>query len=107
LVSVTIEGVSDPDNDPLTVTIDAIQQDEPINGLGDGDTQPDGFGLGMATAELRAERSGTGNGRVYLIGFTASDDKQTSCSGIVTVGVPHDKKDIPVDDGGRYDSTQP
>jgi len=39
--------------------------------------------------QLRAERSGTGDGRVYRISFTASDGKD-NCSGTVFVGVPHD-----------------
>jgi hypothetical protein len=38
---------------------------------------------------LRAERSGTGDGRVYRISFEASDGTAT-CSGTVSVAVPHD-----------------
>jgi hypothetical protein len=109
LISVTIDGITDPDSDPVTIVIDSIQQDEPVNGFGDGDTSPDGFGVGTAQAELRAERSGTGNGRVYIISFTASDDKAASCSGVLSVGSPHDlgANKIPIDDGLRFDSTQP
>jgi hypothetical protein len=55
---------------------------------------------------VRAERSGLGNGRVYKIAFTASDGKGGTCAGSVTVGVPHDVKDLPVDDGQAYDSTK-
>jgi len=81
-------------------------QDEAVNGLGDGDTSPDGFGLGTAVAQVRAERSGLGNGRVYIINFTASDDKESSCTGSITVGVPHDKSSSDViDDGVRFNST--
>ncbi|OYV67413.1 MAG: hypothetical protein B7Z74_09625, partial [Deltaproteobacteria bacterium 21-66-5] len=106
LASITIAGVTDPDGDPVTLTVTGITQDEPTNGLGDGDTAPDGFGVGTASAQVRAERSGTGNGRVYRIAFTASDGKGGACAGAVTAGVPHDKKDTPVDDGQNYDSTK-
>ena len=58
-------------------------------------------------AEVRAERAGPGNGRVYQIGFTAYDGCDGYCSGEIKVGVPHDKKDVPVDDGAVYDSTAP
>jgi CARDB protein len=109
LVSVTIQGVTDPENDPVSVRIAGITQDEPVNGLGDGDTAPDGFGVGTSVALLRAERSGLENGRVYAVSFTASDGKGGACSGTVSVGVPHDQGQgsIPVDDGQSYDSTSP
>ncbi len=106
LVPITITGVTDPDGDPVTITITGITQDEPTNGLGDGDTAPDGFGVGTSQAQVRAERSGTGNGRVYAISFRAEDGKGGSCTGVVKVGVPHDKKDTPIDDGQKYDSTK-
>ena len=62
--------LSDADGDPVTITITGITQDEPTNGLGDGDTSPDGKGIGTSTASVRAERSGKANGRVYIIYFT-------------------------------------
>ena len=98
----------DSDNesdDDITIKITSIQQDEPVNGLGDGDTSPDGFGVGTSTAKVRAERSGLENGRIYIIGFEATNEAGASCTGSVTVGVPHDKKSTPIDSGARYDST--
>ncbi len=107
LATIEIEGVTDPEGNVITIRIDSITQDEPVNGLGDGDTSPDGFGIGAVQAQLRAERSGTGNGRVYAIGFTAQDDQGESCTSTVQVGVPHDqgKGNVPIDDGQGYDST--
>lgn len=107
LETVAIQGVTDPDNDPVAIRITGITQDEPVNGLGDGDTAPDGFGVGTSQAQVRVERSGTGNGRVYAISFVADDGKNGTCSGQVAVGVPHDmgKGRVPVDDGQSYDST--
>lgn len=108
LATITIQGVTDPGNDPVTLRVTGITQDEPVNGLGDGDTSPDGFGVGTAQAQVRKERSGTGNGRVYAIAFTAEDGKGGSCTGTVTVGVPHDQGQgsTPIDDGQVYDSTR-
>jgi len=103
---ISIDGITDPDGDTVTITIDAITQDEPTNGLGDGDTSPDGDGVGTDTAQVRAERAGIGDGRVYEISFTADDGNGGTCTGSVFVGVPHDKKDTAVDSGQNFDSTQ-
>lgn len=108
MAAISITGVTDPDNDPVTLTITAIQQDEPVNGLGDGDTSPDASGIGTAAAQLRAERSGIGNGRVYGVSFNADDGKGGECAGMVAVGVPHDKSGPAAwNDGFNYDSTAP
>lgn len=108
LETVSVQGVTDPNGDPITIMITAITQDEPVNGLGDGDTAPDGFGVGTSQAQLRRERSGTGNGRVYALSFKASDGKGGLCTGSVTVGVPHDQgqRSTPINDGQNYDSTR-
>jgi hypothetical protein len=109
-VSVGIQGVVDPDGDPVSLLVTRILQDEPTNTLGDGETWIDGGGLGTPLAWVRAERTGTprvpGNGRVYEIQFSASDGRGGTCSGTVFVGVPHDQGKGPaLDDGIRYDST--
>jgi hypothetical protein len=107
LTEVAIRGVSDPENDEVTVTVTSVTQDEPTNGLGDGDTGPDAV-IQSGTLLLRAERSGNGNGRVYEVNFLADDGKGGSCGGSVWVGVPKSKgKDAAEDDGQSYDSTQP
>jgi len=103
--AIEVLGAYDPDGGPVSIVIDSIFQDEPVNGSGDGNTSPDGQGIGTGTAEVRAERQGPGNGRVYHIHFTAYDVCGNSCSGEITVGVPHDRKDLPVDDGPLFDSS--
>jgi hypothetical protein len=103
---ISILGVTDPDGDPVSIRIDRIMQDEPTNGVGDGDTCPDSAGIGTSTAQVRAERSGTGNGRVYTIFFTATDGRGGSTSGTVKVSVPHNQNDTAVDDGAIFDSTK-
>jgi hypothetical protein len=104
-VSVDILGVTDPEGDPIAIVVDSIYQDEPVNGTDDGNTAPDGMGIGTASAEVRAERDGEGNGRVYHIYFTALDETG-SCSSEVLVRAPLSSQAIAVDDGPLYDSTQ-
>jgi hypothetical protein len=106
MVPVTITGVTDPNNQAVTFTFPAVTQDEPINGLGDGDTSPDAAVSGNQVL-LRAERAGTGNGRVYVVRFTATDDQGGSCSGTVKVAVPHSKKDTAVEGPQIYNSFAP
>ena len=110
MINVTIQGVTDPDGDPVTINIDDIKQDESTDGTGDGHTCPDGDGIGTSTAQVRAERAATllggGNGRVYTIYFTASDGKGGTCSGSVTVGVPRTSNGSFTNGGANYDSTE-
>jgi predicted extracellular nuclease len=107
-VALEVLGVTDADGDPLTYTIEAIFQDELVDDGGDGSTAPDGnIGEGNAF-ELRAERAGDGNGRVYYVDFTVDDGRGGTCTGEVWVGVPHDQGkngEPPVDEGPLYDST--
>ncbi len=103
MVPISIVGVQDPDNN-ATITITGVTQDEPTNGLGDGDTAIDAIIQG-STVLIRSERSGKGNGRVYHIHFTASD-LEGSASGVVKVSVPHSKKgDVAIDGGALFNST--
>jgi hypothetical protein len=46
---------------------------------------------GIITFQLRAERSGRGDGRVYTISITAVDGSGNSSCVIVKIIVPHDK----------------
>lgn len=103
---VELAGGVDGDGDGVTLTVVSVQQDEPVNGRGDGNTSPDARLLADAHAvELRQERSGRGDGRVYLIGFEGRDGHGGSCEGEVIVTVPHDHSGRPaVDSGWRTNS---
>lgn len=103
---VSVLGVTDPDGDPVSITITQLWQDEPTDSQGDGQTIPDGLGVGTSTAQVRVERTGTSDGRVYHIGFSAVDGRGGVCSGNVLVGVPHDVTRVAVDGGALYDSTK-
>jgi len=111
MVSISILGVTDPDGDPVTITVTGITSDEATasdKGSGGAKHAPDAEGVGTDTPTVRAESSGTGNGRVYEISFDADDGMGGTCSGAVKVYVPHDQGtgDAPVDDGQNYDATQ-
>jgi hypothetical protein len=92
-VKVTLSGATDPDGDPTTTSVTTVTQDEALNGLGDGDTAPDAASVTGRPDQinLRAERSGLGDGRVYRVSFTVTDGKGGSCTGTAFVGVPHDQ----------------
>jgi len=107
MVTQTVVGVTDANGLPTTITVTGIQQDEPIEALGSGNTEPDGSGVGTSIAYVRAERAGPGTGRIYFISFTAVDTQGVQCSGMVQAFVPHDQGQgfTPVDTGQRYDST--
>src|SRR5215472_94335 len=64
MVPETIVGVTtDPSLMPfgITIMITGIYQDEPVNGLGSGNTAPDGMIVNSSTTALvRAERAGPG-----------------------------------------------
>jgi hypothetical protein len=93
LRTITLSGATDPDGDPVTITITGVTQDEPVNGKADGNTSPDVVaGPNAGQVKLRAERSGRGDGRVYTIAYVAKDPSGASCSGTVMVTVPHDKR---------------
>jgi hypothetical protein len=100
LRTIAISGATDPDSDPVAITITGVTQDEPVDGRGDGRTSPDVvLGPGPDQVRLRAERAGGGDGRVYTIAYVAKDPSGASCSGTVTVSVPHDRGGNAVDSG--------
>ncbi|MHA7297681.1 vWA domain-containing protein [Pseudarthrobacter sp. MDT3-1] len=102
MVGVKIVGLTDPDGDPLKLTVTGVTQDEPVNGPGDGNTSPDAaIGTDGSSVQIRAERSGTGDGRVYAIAITATDGEGATCSGTVRASVPHDQRGAAAADSGQ------
>jgi hypothetical protein len=47
---------------------------------------------GVVTLDLRAERSGGGDGRIYTIAITATDEAGNVSTATCEVAVPHSKK---------------
>ncbi len=72
-----------------------------IKGKGDGGPDVQGADIGRADFDLllRAERLGTGQGRVYSIVYSATDAAGNGSAARATVTVPHDQ--------GRRSSDQP
>jgi hypothetical protein len=71
--------------------VSVTSNDEPVNGLGDGNTETDWAFTrdGNLTVSLRAERSGTGDGRVYIITVECKDAAGNISTSTVDVRVAH------------------
>lgn len=78
-----------------SVVLTSITSNEESNQAGAGDTAFDvqnaEFGTADTTFDLRAERSGKGEGRVYTITYTATDRAGNTAVGTATVTVPKKK----------------
>ena len=88
---VTIEASFDPSLDVASVTLLSITSNEPDNGQGDGDKPNDIVIVDNDTFNLRAERSGGGNGRIYTIKYQATNTCGNTVIATATVTVPHNK----------------
>lgn len=90
MVDVTVNyGSSDPCSAPVcTLT---VSSSEPVNGTGDGNTSPDWVVVDAHHVQLRAERSGNGNGRVYTITIACKDAAGNMATSTATVTVAHDQ----------------
>jgi len=92
LVATGISATDDCDDDvDLNIT---VTSNEPANDIGDGNTEADweivDNGDGTYGVYVRAERSGTGDGRIYTITITADDGYNTATT-TMTVTVPHSR----------------
>jgi len=89
-----VESVSD---DCTEMTMDdvvfgLVTSDELDNGTGDGDTSEDvRFKDECHRARVRAERSGQGDGRVYVLHLQADDEAGNRGTNEYRVSVPHDR----------------
>ena len=92
MVPVTIAVTASDAIDPAPAcSIRNVVSNEPINGLGDGDSTPDWqFGPNSLHVNLRAERSNTGMGRAYTITIACADNSDNTSTRNTFVTVPHD-----------------
>ena len=90
MVPVTVDYTA-TDNDSVTCTL-SVSSNEPIDGMGDGDTAPDWVIVDAHHVLLRAERGGKGNGRVYTITVTCVDPSGNTTTRTATVRVPLNQK---------------
>jgi photosystem II stability/assembly factor-like uncharacterized protein len=86
--------------DDLLIT--SVSSDEEENGKGDGNTVDDVVLVDCQEVELRKERSGNGNGRVYSINVAVTDNSGNTARATCYVTVPHSKKKDAIDDGVAY-----
>jgi hypothetical protein len=70
----------------------AVGSNEPINGIGDGNTSPDWEVIDADTVRLRAERAGPRNGRVYTITISCVDPAGNVGTAQTRVRVAHDQR---------------
>jgi hypothetical protein len=92
MVPVTINANVTDNCGPACWSIINVQSNEPVNGKGDGNTSPDWQILSDHCVNLRAERSGNGDGRIYTITIQAKDASgNLSEPQTVTVTVAHDQ----------------
>jgi hypothetical protein len=99
-----IEIVDDGDDnvgfDDLLIT--SLSSDEEENGKGDGNTIDDMVLVDCQEVNLRKERSGNGNGRVYSINVAVTDNAGNTATATCYVTIPHNKKEDAIDDGVAY-----
>jgi hypothetical protein len=79
------QGMIDLDDANPVVT--CVSSDEVENGSGDGNTLEDMVIVDNTTVNLRAERAGGGDGRVYSIHFEVSDNAGNVTAAVCRVGV--------------------
>jgi hypothetical protein len=83
----------DPDVTIEDVVIVRATSDEPDDGEDDGNTVDDVvLGAGCRVVDLRAERQGMGNGRVYVVELAVTDASGNVGSASVEVHVPVDRR---------------
>jgi hypothetical protein len=87
-----------------SVTITKVTSDESENGNGDGETLNDiVIAADCKSVQLRAERAGTGNGRVYTLTFQVTDAAGNISTATAKVTVPKSQNGAAaVDDGPHY-----
>jgi hypothetical protein len=87
-INATAYDICDPSP---KISFVSISSNEPDNGIGDGNTIDDIVIVNDFTFNLRAERSGTGSGRIYTVTYKATDISGNFATGTVTIIVPHNQ----------------
>lgn len=86
-----------------SVIIDHVTSDEVENGNGDGNTLNDiVIACNRKSVQLRAERDGSGDGRVYTIYFKVTDGSGHSTTVAATVTVPKSQNGTSAVDSGPH-----
>jgi len=86
---VTINYTSSDNCGLASCSIISITSNEPVNGTGDGDTDPDWQIVDANHVRLRAERAANGGGRTYTITIKCVDVNGNMSTATTTVAVAH------------------
>ena len=101
-----VTGVTDSCNTSLgvgSVVISQVTSDELENSGGDGNTLNDiVIAADCKSVQLRSERDGNGDGRVYTITFRVSDTSGNVATAIAMVSVPKSQGSGPAIDSGPH-----
>lgn len=89
-ITIAVDAVDAASSFSCKVT--GVASNEPENGLGDGDTPGDWQITGPFSVDLRAERSGAGDGRVYTVTVTCVDLWKNASTAATTVSVPKSQR---------------
>ncbi|MBO0725324.1 MAG: DUF11 domain-containing protein, partial [Blastocatellia bacterium] len=96
-VAEMVQSVSD--NCPISiddVVIEQVTSDEADDAIGEGNTSDDiVIGADCRSVQLRAERAGTGDGRVYTVTLRLRDSGGAVTRADFEVGVPHSQNGAP------------
>jgi hypothetical protein len=92
VASIEVSDICDAEPE---VTLVSVVSNEPANGNGDGNTEPDIDGAEIGTDDrefrVRAERAGPGNGRIYTVTYGAEDDSDNTTPARDYIRVDHDQ----------------
>lgn len=95
-ITATVEVDDNCDASP-SIVLWSVESSEPENDLGDGNTEPDIEGADLVTEDyefqLRAERQGGMDGRIYTVTYRTMDDSGNESQDEATVTVPPSRKD--------------
>lgn len=89
-IDTNVSATDDQDPNPITKFV-GVTVNEPDDGQGDGNTTNDVKITQDGQIYLRAERSGSGNGRFYTITYQATDKSGNVGFGTADVVVPHNQ----------------
>jgi hypothetical protein len=100
--------------DGFSAELISVKSNEPDNGNGDGNTLNDIQGADIGSddrnVQLRAERAGGGDGRIYTLTYRITDGSGNETNAEAKVYVPHDAsdlKDLIGDENGDRDDMDP
>ncbi len=107
LTSVVVDATDicdqDVSADDVAITSVSSDEEENVGGGGDGNTVDDIVIAGdCRSVDLRKERQGGGNGRVYTLDLAVEDSSGNVGTASFEVHVPHNKKGTAVNDGPIY-----